>query len=104
MARMPNLVFNYPMRVDISTFGASLISRPNGREAALALTANVLRTLPPGEIIELDFGKVLVLTPSWTDEFLQVLRENYQEKIKILPSDNPSVRLTFETIGEEVST
>lgn len=89
------------MRVDISTFGSSLVSRPNGREAALALTANVLSSLPPKEIIELDFGRVLVLTPSWTDEFLQVLRKNFFGEIKIIPADNPSVRLTMETIGEK---
>lgn len=89
------------MRIDISTFGTSLVSRPNGREAALALQANVLRSLPPGESIELDFGKVLVLTPSWADEFIKALRKNYGARVTILPSDNPSVRLTLETIGEK---
>ncbi|MSU75312.1 MAG: hypothetical protein EXS55_02255 [Candidatus Magasanikbacteria bacterium] len=90
------------MRVDISTFGTSLVSRPLGREAALALMANVLRAIPLEEMVELDFGKVLVLTPSWTDEFLRTLREQYSRRLKILPSDNSSVRLTLETIGEEM--
>ncbi|MBI2443900.1 MAG: DUF4325 domain-containing protein [Candidatus Magasanikbacteria bacterium] len=88
------------MRIDISKFGATLVSRPLGREAALGLMASALKPLPEGELIELDFSKVLVLTPSWTDEFLQVLHANYGQRIKILPSDNPSVRLTLETIGE----
>lgn len=88
------------MRIDLATFGTSLVSRPNGREAALALTANVLSTLPKNEIIELDFSNVLVLTPSWTDEFLHVLKGGYKGLIKLLPSDNPSVRLTLQTIGE----
>ena len=75
------------MRIDISKFGESLLSRPAGREAALALQANVLRDLKDGETIELDFGKVLVLTPSWGDEFISVLREKYGDQIKTLPSD-----------------
>ena len=90
------------MRVDVSKFGQSLLSRPAGREAALALQANVLRDLKGGEDIELDFSKVLVLTPSWGDEFIGLLREKYGERVKILPSDNPSVQLTLKTIGEKV--
>ena len=88
------------MRIDISTFGASLVSRPNGREAALTLQSNVLRTLPQNEMVELDFNKVLVLTPSWADEFLQTLRGEYHNRIKILPSDNPSVRLSLKMVTE----
>jgi len=91
------------MRVDISKFGESLLSRPAGREAALALQSNVLRDLKDGEIIELDFGKVLVLTPSWGDEFITLLREQYGSRVQIVPSDNPSVQLTLKTIGEKVS-
>lgn len=90
------------MRVDVSKFGESLLSRPAGREAALALQANVLRDLKEGENIELDFGQVLVLTPSWGDEFITLLREQYGTRIKIIPSDNPSVQLTLKTIGEKV--
>lgn len=90
------------MRIDVSKFGQSLLSRPAGREAALALRANVLRDLKEGETIELDFGKVLVLTPSWGDEFITVLREQYGGRIKVIPSDNSSVQLTLKTIGEKV--
>ena len=88
------------MRIDISTFGTSLVSRPNGREAALTLQSNVLRTLPHNEMVELDFNKVLVLTPSWADEFLQTLRGEYRDRIKILPSDNSSVRLSLKMVAE----
>ena len=91
------------MRVDISTFGTSLVSRPLGREAALALTANVLRAIPHEEIVELDFSKVLALTPSWADEFLMTLREHGGNQIKVLPSHNASVKLTLETIGEKMT-
>lgn len=86
------------MRVDISKFGESLLSRPAGREAALALQANVLRDLKGNEDIELDFGKVLVLTPSWADEFINVLKGEYGDRVKPISSDNPSVQLTLKTI------
>ena len=88
------------MRIDISKFGESLLSRPAGREAALALQANVLRELKEDEAVEIDFGKVLVLTPSWADEFINVLKEKYGDRVKAIPSDNPSVQLTLKTITE----
>lgn len=90
------------MRIDISNFGNSLLSRPIGREAALALISNVLRGLPKEEAVELDFSNILVLTPSWTDEFLTVLRADYSGKIKVIPGTNASVLLTMETIGEKL--
>lgn len=91
------------MRIDVSKFGQSLLLRPAGREAALALQANVLRDLKKDELIELDFSKVLVLTPSWGDEFITVLRGQYGNLLHIVPSDNASVQLTLKTIGETVS-
>ncbi len=90
------------MRVDISKFGTSLLSRPAGREAVLALEANVLRGLKADEKIELDFHGVLVLTPSWTDEFVRLLKERYGNRVKILSEGNASVQLTLRTIGELV--
>lgn len=78
------------------------MSRPAGREAALALEANVLRGLKAEENIELDFNEVLVLTPSWTDEFVRVLKEHYGKRVKILAGGNASVQLTLKTIGELV--
>ncbi len=88
------------MRIDIGKFGNSLVSRSAGREAALALQANVLRDIAPTESIELDFSGVLVLTPSWADEFFAVLRQHVGKQIHILPSQNSTVQLTLETIGE----
>ena len=87
------------MLIDVRKFGESLLSRPAEREAVLALQANVLRDLKEGEAIELDFGKVLVLTPSWGDEFITLLREQYEGRVKVIPTDNLSVQLTLKTIG-----
>jgi hypothetical protein len=86
------------MRIDMSKFGTFLISRPAGREAILAARAY---TIPKDTIenIELDFSKVSVITPSWIDEFLRGLEETYgKEKIIIVPTENPSVRLAIEAV------
>ena len=90
------------MKIDISTLGRSLVSRPLGREAALALMANTLKALPAAEPIELDFSNVLVLTPSWADEFIAALRTQFSARLKIILGANASVRLALETIGEKV--
>ena len=89
------------MQVNIATqFGTSLVSRPAGREAFAALDANILRQLPKDERIEIDFTELDVLTPSWAEEFFPKLRAEYGDRVVLLPSTNPSVQLTLETIGQ----
>lgn len=91
------------MRIDISKFGTTLISRPAGREAFLAARAYAIPK-EGNELIELDFAKVQVLTPSWADEFVKGLQEEFGgERIKIVGANNASVKTTFETIGEPFS-
>lgn len=88
------------MRINIAKqFGTALVSRPAGREAFAALDANVLRHLPTDEHIEIDFSGLDVLTPSWGEEFFFALRDAYRDRVMLLPSDNPSVKLTLDTIG-----
>lgn len=86
------------MKIDVSKFGAILLSRPAGREAFLSARAY---SVPKGsdEFIELDFSRVKVLTPSWADEFVSGFKEEFgAAKIKIIEGDNLSVKTTFETI------
>ena len=89
------------MKIDISKFGSILISRPAGREAFLAARAY---SIPKTgiEVIELDFSKVRVLTPSWADEFVSGLRQEFGDRLKIIEGKNASVKMTFETIRESV--
>jgi len=85
------------MKIEIKKFGEILTSRPSGKEAALATKAYL--RLNPGEKIELDFSGVLSMGPSWLDEFLSLLQEEYgREKVICLPSDNPSVKKSLEII------
>ena len=90
------------MKIDVSKFGAILLSRPAGREAFLAARAY---SIPKEgtEIIELDFSNVKVLTPSWADEFVSGLRQEFgAERIKIIEGNNVSVKTTFEVLREAV--
>lgn len=90
------------MRIDVSKFGKTLISRPAGRDAFLSARAyNIPKD--GSEVIELDFSKVKVLTPSWADEFIRGLREEFgASRIKIIEGDNLSVKTTFETLRTAV--
>ena len=88
------------MRIDVSKFGTTLISRPAGREAFFAARAY---TIPKDSVepIELDFSNVRVLTPSWADEFVRGLRQTFgQNRIRILEGENASVLTTFETLAD----
>lgn len=88
------------MRLDMSKFGLFLTSHPAGREAYLAARAYSIPK-ESDEPIELDFSNVKVLTPSWIDEFLRGLEEEYgADRIKPLPSDNPSVELSLKAIKQ----
>ena len=91
------------MKLPIEKFGTILISRPAGREAALAALAY---SIPKSgdDRIELDFSKVEVMTPSWMDEFLQTLYDQVpHERIEIIEGENASVQMTMKTIREAPS-
>ena len=82
------------MKIDVKKFGTTLVSRPAGKEAWLAFqpTLNEVKT---DEKIIVDFNGVIVLTPSWADEFLTPLRLKFKEKVKLVNTDNPSVQATL---------
>jgi len=78
------------MKIEIKKFGNILTSRPAGREAALAMKAYIKPNSE--ETIELDFTGVLSVGPSWLDEVLSFLRNEYgKERVICLPSGNSSV-------------
>jgi len=90
------------MRIDVSKFGTTLISRPAGREAFLSARAYSI-SKEGTEPIELDFTAVKVLTPSWADEFIRGFKTEYGSlRIKIIEGENLSVKTTFETLSASV--
>jgi hypothetical protein len=89
------------MIIDLKKFGITLVSRPSGKEAWLAFQP-VLKEVPKNEKIIVDFDGVVVLTPSWADEFLTPLRENFREKVELINIKNPSVKATLEILNKNV--
>ena len=81
--------------VKLKQFGVMLLSRPAGREACLAAQAY---SLPKNDDeIVVDFDGVLVLSPSWADEFLTKLKEKYT-KVEYQNTNNASVKASLEII------
>ena len=85
------------MRIQINKFGTTLVSRPSGKEAWLAFQPT-LNEIPENEEIIVDFEGVVVLTPSWADEFLSPLYERFRNKVKLQNTDNPSVVASLEIL------
>jgi hypothetical protein len=91
------------MKVEVKKFGEILTSRPSGREAGLTIKAYFKPK--PGDRIELDFDGVLAMGPSWLDEVLTVLRNEYgTERVICLPSENTSVAASLKIIETQSST
>lgn len=82
------------MIIELKKFGTTLVSRPAGKEAWLAFQP-ILNQISPEEDVVVDFDGVVVLTPSWTDEFLTPLRERFKEKVVLRNTGNPSVEATL---------
>jgi hypothetical protein len=85
------------MKIELKKFGDLLISRPAGREAYLAMSAYLLKGLDVDEEIIIDFSGVKVLAPSWADEVLTKIAQNYS-KIKLINTENASVKASLETL------
>ena len=80
----------------MKNFGEFLSSRPAGKEAYLASQAYIFPTDIKDSTMELDFEGVKVLTPSWADEFVTPLKEVWGDKLKLVNTENPSVKVTLD--------
>lgn len=87
------------MIIELKKFGTTLSSRPAGKEAFLAFQPR-LREADPDETLEVDFDGVIVLGPSWADEFITPLLENHKGKILFRNTSNPSVEATLELLKQ----
>ena len=86
------------MVIELKKFGTTLVSRPSGKEAWLAFQPTLINISDNEEII-VDFADVIVLTPSWADEFLTPLRNRFT-KVNLINTDNASVKATLITLSE----
>ena len=87
------------MVIGLEKFGTLLNSRQSGKEALLAFRP-ILNSLQKNEEIEIDFSEVNTFTPSWGDEFLTPLQNEYKELFFLKESSNLSVKATLEILEE----
>lgn len=86
------------MTLAISKFGEVLMSRPAGKDAFLMAKAYILNSITANDEITLNFENVKVLTPSWADEFITGIKENYSNKLVFLNTCNESVAASLKTV------
>ena len=82
------------MRIQLNKFGTTLVSRPSGKEAWLAFQPSLVN-LSESEDVVVDFEGVVVLTPSWADEFLTPLHSRFNNRVTLVNTDNASVAATL---------
>ena len=85
------------MLIELKKFGTTLTSRDDGREAYSAIQP-VLKNVSIKEGVEIDFRGVNTFTPSWGDEFITPLFKKFGENLTLKHLENPSVRITLNTI------
>jgi hypothetical protein len=86
------------MIIQLRKFGTTLVSRPSGKEALLAFQPT-LDQVKNNETITVDFSQIITLSPSWADEFLTPLQQQFKNRIKFINTDNSSVQATLSILG-----
>lgn len=88
------------MRVQMQKFGNLLNSRPSAREAVLRIR-QIVNGSGEKEGIVLDFSGVEILTPSYADELLDSLWQQYgRDNVAIENAETDTVRDTLKAIEE----
>lgn len=87
------------MTIELKKFGTTLVSRPTGKEAWLAFQSSLGEILEDEDIF-VDFTGVLVLTPSWADEFLTPLKNRFKDKVKTMETANASIKATLAILDK----
>ncbi|MEK7213451.1 MAG: DUF4325 domain-containing protein, partial [Patescibacteria group bacterium] len=85
------------MIIKLNKFGTTLTSRQDGKEAYNAFRST-LESMPKNEKIEIDFEGVVTFTPSWADEFITPIKNDFGDNLTLLPSDNSSVKASLEIL------
>lgn len=86
------------MTIDLKKFGTVLVSRPSGKEAWLAFQPT-LNDVQENEEVIVDFSDIAVLTPSWADEFLTPLNNRFPKNVRLINTDNASIKATLVTLA-----
>ena len=85
--------------IQLKKFGTTLVSRPSGKEAWLAFQP-MIDKIDKNEEIVVNFEDVIVLTPSWADEFLTPLNDRFGKQVRLQNTDNHSVKATLSILSQ----
>ena len=89
------------MKIDLIKFGTTLTSRQLGKEAYNAFLP-YLKSLSDKEDLVIDFLGVNTFSPSWGDEFVTKIVQEYGERVKLINTKNLSVKNTLSLL-EKIS-
>ena len=87
------------MRIELKKFGTTLISRQSGKEAFSAFQSTIVG-IAKDENVEIDFDGVVTFSPSWGDEFLTPLLNQFGDRLVLFPTNNPSVKITIKLLED----
>ncbi|MDR2434840.1 MAG: STAS-like domain-containing protein, partial [Treponema sp.] len=58
----------------------------------------IFKNITSSEEIILDFDKIKVMTPSWLDEFITGIKSEFNNDLKYINTENPSVNASLKTV------
>lgn len=85
------------MKIELKKFGTTLTSRQAGKESFLAFQPQ-LSLIASNETVEIDFEGVITFSPSWGDEFLTPLQKEFNKRLTLEHTENPSVQATLDLL------
>lgn len=85
------------MIIFLKKFGTTLTGRQFGKESFSAFKPS-LREAKNNEEIVVDFEGVITFTPSWGDEFLSPLFDEFGDRVILKNSENLSVQATLDLL------
>ncbi len=88
------------MTLEMKKFGKILNGRPAGKEAVLRVK-QIINGFKDVDEIVLDFNEVEILTPSFADEFIKGIKNQYPVKeVKIINTEkNPVIKDTLKQLN-----
>ena len=63
------------------------------------MQSSLIKGISKNELMEIDFAGVKVLAPSWADEVITKIAEDFKNT-KLLNTENSSVQATLKTLRE----
>ena len=85
------------MIIFLKKFGTTLNGRQFGRESLIAFKPS-LESIRENEEVIVDFEGVITFTPSWGDEFLNFLFNEFEKRLILKNTENPSVQASLKLL------